>query len=294
MQLRGVMTALATPFARSGEVDMEAWVRLLQAQAAAGISSVVVAGSTGESNALSDDEYARLIETAVEHAVGMTVVAGTGVPNTAKTLRMTQLARSHGAQAALVVTPAYVRPTQAGLVAHYQAVAEEGGLPVILYNVPGRTGVDMQPETVAALCGHANIVGIKEAVDSAARMEALLKLKAPGFSVLSGDDPTVVRACLAGADGLVSVGSNVAPRSFVRLVAQATAGDNTITALDDRMRPLYAFLAAEPNPIPVKALLSKFGYGHGLRLPLTELSAAHAGALDEMVKLVETLESESR
>lgn len=292
MQLHGVITALATPFARSGEIDMPAWVRLLQSQSAAGVAGVVVAGSTGEANALSDAEYGQLIESAVEHASGMTVIAGTGLPNTAKTIHMTQLARSHGAQAALVVTPAYVRPTQAGLIAHYQAVADEGGLPVILYNVPGRTGVDMQPDTVASLTGHDNIVGIKEAVDAVSRMEALLKLKAPGFVVLSGDDPTVARACLTGADGLVSVGSNVAPRTFVRLVSQAMAGDDKVVALDARMRGLYAFLGAEPNPIPVKALLAKFGYGHGLRLPLTELSAAHAVALDEIAKLVQSLEAD--
>ena len=293
MQLRGVTTALATPFAPSGEVDHEAWVRLLQSQSAAGVAAVVVAGSTGEANALSDAEYGALIELAVTHAAGMTVIAGTGLPNTAKTIQMTRLARSHGAQAALVVTPPYVRPTQAGLVAHFRAVADEGGLPVILYNVPGRTGVDLQPETVAQLVGHPNIVGIKEAVDSESRMAALLALKSDSFVVLSGDDPTVARACLAGADGLVSVGSNIAPRSFVYMVDKAMQGDAAARTMNDRLRDVHAFLSAEPNPIPVKALLSKFGYGHGLRLPLTELSAAHTQALADVAKLVESLESDS-
>ncbi|QYR52034.1 4-hydroxy-tetrahydrodipicolinate synthase [Lysobacter soyae] len=293
MQLRGVITALATPFAATGELDMPAWERLLKSQVAAGIAGVVVAGSTGEANALSDAEYGQLIESAVTHAGSMQVIAGTGLPNTAKTIQMTRLAKSHGAQAALVVTPAYVRPTQAGLIAHYRAVADEGGLPVILYNVPGRTGTDMQPETVAELSTHANVIGVKEAVDAPARMDALLALKSPDFAVLSGDDPTVAHACQAGADGLVSVGSNIAPRTFVRLVDLAMAGNPAANDLDEQMRGLYAFLSAEPNPIPVKALLAKFGYGHGLRLPLTELSAAHSGGLDDIAKVIVALESSS-
>ena len=179
MHLSGSITALATPFTAAGELDFEAWRRLLEAQLAGGTRAVVVAGSTGEAATLSDGEYARLIEAAVAQVAGrIPVLAGTGQSGTAKTIAQTRLARDSGADLALVVTPPYVRPTQAGLVAHYLAVAEHGGLPVVLYNVPGRTGCDLLPETVAELCGHPGIVGLKEARGDEARWnpraEALL------------------------------------------------------------------------------------------------------------------------
>jgi len=293
VQLSGIVTALATPFTAEGGLDRAAWVRLLDQQLAGGIQGIVVAGSTGEANALEDDEYDAILATAASHAGGrIPVIAGTGLATTAKTIALTRRAMGQGADAALVVTPPYVRPTQAGLVAHYRAVADEGGLPVILYNVPGRTGTDMKPETVAELASHPNIIGLKEAVDAPERMQALLPLRGPGFTVLSGDDPTAARACLAGADGLISVGSNAAPRAFRALIDLARAGTSAeAEALDARMRPLFAFLAAEPNPIPVKALLSSLGYGHGLRLPLLPLSAGPRAGLDAIVDLVHTLES---
>src|SRR5690606_29776014 len=159
-----------------------------------------------------------------------------------------------GADAALVVTPPYVRPTQAGLLAHYRAVADEGGLPVVLYNVPGRTGCDMVPETTGELSLHPNIVGIKEARAEESRMEALLPYRRDGFVVLSGDDPTAARAMLAGADGVISVASNVVPATFARLAALARAGDAaSADGLDAQLYALYHFLGVEPNPIPVKA-----------------------------------------
>ena len=293
MHLSGVITALATPFTEDGSLDRAAWTRLLDQQLAGGVQGIVVAGSTGEANTLDDDEYDAILAMAASHAGGrLPVIAGTGLPGTARTIALTRRAMANGADAALVVVPAYVRPTQAGLVEHFRAVADEGGLPVILYNVPGRTGTDMKPETVAELASHPNIIGIKEAVDAPERMQALLPLRGPGFAVLSGDDPTAARACLAGADGLVSVGSNVAPHAFRALIDHARAGTAAETdALDARMRPLYAFLAAEPNPIPVKAILSALGYGHGLRLPLLSLSAGPRAGLDAIVDLVRTLES---
>ncbi len=294
MQFSGSITALATPFAASGALDLDAWSRLIAAQLDGGTSALVVAGSTGEAAALSDDEYAALLRAAVAQAGGrVPVLAGTGLSNTAKTIAQTRQARDLGADAALVVTPPYVRPTQDGLVAHYTAVADQGGLPVVLYNVPGRTGVDMQPETVARLCRHPNIVALKEARGDEARWSALYPLAGDDFALLSGDDPTFVRAVLGGAAGVISVASNVVPRTFARLCALARAGQGgAATDLDARLQDLYDFLGVEPNPIPVKALLARQGVGHGLRLPLLPLSAPHQARADALAQACRLLESE--
>lgn len=279
MNLIGSITALATPFTAAGELDLDAWERLLARQLDAGTQAVVVAGSTGEAAALYDVEYDTLLRTAVEFVGGrIPVLAGTGHSNTAKTIEQTRRAAVLGADAALVVTPPYVRPTQAGLEAHYLAIAEDGALPVVLYNVPGRTGCDMQPDTVAALASHGRIIAIKEAVAAPERMVALLALRSARFRVLSGDDPTACRAMLAGADGVISVASNVVPGAFRRLCDLARAGEgSSAEALDARMHALYEFLGVEPNPVPVKAVLKHLGIGHDLRLPLLPLSAAYAG-----------------
>ncbi|TNJ34980.1 4-hydroxy-tetrahydrodipicolinate synthase [Arenimonas terrae] len=295
MHLSGSITALATPFTAAGDLDLDAWARLIDLQLRGGTRGIVVAGSTGEAAALSDDEYLRLLRAAVAQAGDrLVVLAGTGQSNTAKTIAQTRLARDGGADAALVVTPPYVRPTQEGLVAHYTAVAEQGGLPVVLYNVPGRTGCDLQPETVARLCRHPGIVGLKEARGDEARWNALYPLAGSDFALLSGDDPTFVRALRGGASGVISVASNVVPATFRRLCDLVAAGQGeAASAQDAGLSGLYDFLGVEPNPIPVKALLARQGIGHGLRLPLTSLSAAHQGQADAMAQLCRRLEHES-
>jgi 4-hydroxy-tetrahydrodipicolinate synthase len=288
------MTALATPFSASGAVDSDAWKRLLAQQLDGGTQALIVAGSTGEAAALDDDEYAQLIRSAAERAAGrVPVIAGAGLSNTAKTVRQCRLARQAGADAVLVVTPPYVRPTQEGLRRHYLQVADEAGVPVVLYNVPGRTGCDLLPETVAQLVSHAAIVGIKEARAEPERMQALLTLRSDGFAVLSGDDPTACRALLAGADGVISVASNVVPASFRRLVdlgrEQSAAAAET---LDRELQPLYLLLGIEPNPIPVKAMLAELGLCEDvLRLPLLPLSAPHREALQQAARLARILEA---
>lgn len=294
MRLHGSITALATPFGADGEVDYGAWNRLLDRQLDGGTQALVVAGSTGEAPALEESEYVRLLASAVELVDGrVPVLAGAGLSNTARTVRLCRLAREHGADAALVVTPPYVRPTQEGLRRHYVEVAEQGGLPVVLYNVPARTGCDLLPETVAALAAHPAIVGIKEARAEPDRMQALLPLRGEAFALLSGDDPTACRALLAGADGVISVASNVAPASFRRLVDLArSAQADDARALDAELQPLYALLGVEPNPIPVKAVLAALGQCHdALRLPLLPLSQAHAEALRDGVARIRALES---
>lgn len=293
MHLHGSITALATPFDASGAIDLDAYASLISAQLEAGSAGVVVAGSTGEATALSDDEYDALLATAVEQVAGrMVVLAGTGQSNTAKTIALTRRAAALGADAALVVTPPYVRPTQDGLLAHYRAVADQGGLPVVLYNVPPRSGVDLLPETVAGLAGHPGIVAFKEAVCDPARIAALLEIRPEGFSLLSGDDPTFVAAMGKGFDGVISVASNVVPAVFARICSLMASGEHdSATALDAKLADLYRFLGVEPNPIPVKALLQRRGLGHGLRLPLLPLSSSHDGLADEMASQVDALES---
>lgn len=299
MQLSGSITALATPFTETGALDFSAWQRLLDAQLAAGTAAVVVAGSTGEAAALGDAEFTGLLQSAVRQVAGrIPVLAGTGLSNTAKTIAQTRMAADAGADAALVVTPPYVRPTQAGLVAHYRAVAEAGGLPVVLYNVPGRTGCDLEPETVAQLCQHPQIIGLKEARGDEARWSQLYPLRSSEFALLSGDDPTFVRAIHGGADGVISVASNVVPAAFARIRALLARDDApSAIALDARLQPLYGFLGVEPNPVPVKALLQRLGIGHGLRLPLLELSPAHwpeAGQWADFIRRIEAECSEGR
>lgn len=294
--LSGSITALATPFTASsdsdGELDLPAWDRLIQSQIASGTQGVVVAGSTGEASALSDDEYEILLRRAVAVVAGrIPVLAGTGLSNTAKTIELTRRAAVFGADAALVVVPPYVRPTQAGLIAHYRAVADDGALPVVLYNVPGRTSCDLLPTTVAELVAHPQIVAIKEACVEPERMTELLALRSPSFAVLSGDDPTAARAMLAGADGVISVASNVVPAAMRRLCELALAGAHAETlAYAAELQPIFDFIGVEANPIPVKAILARQGIGHGLRLPLTSLSSAHTADADAVARRIDEIE----
>jgi len=296
LRLFGSITALATPFTSAGELDLDGWKRLLQSQYAAGTQGVVVAGSTGEAAALFDVELDALLRIAVEELGGkVPVLAGTGQSNTAKTIAQTRRAAALGADAALVVTPPYVRPTQAGMVAHFRAIADDDALPVVLYNVPGRTGCDLLPDTVAELATHERIVAIKEARSEPERMQALLGLRSEGFAILSGDDPTALRAMLAGADGIISVASNIVPGTF-RLLCDLARSGNAEDAqdLDQRLRAIYDFLGIEPNPIPLKAVMARCGLGTGLRLPLTSLSEGHAELAARITSAVAAIEQSSR
>ena len=275
--LIGSICALATPF-RAEALDLAAFGRLIDYQLAAGTQGLVVAGSTGEAHALDQTEYDRLLAFAVERVAGrVPVLAGTGTANTQKTIHSTRRALKLGADAALVVVPYYVRPTQAGLIAHYTAVAEQGGLPVVLYNVPSRTACDMLPETVAQLATHERIVGIKEARNDAQRIADVIALKTPQFAVLSGDDPTCAQAMLSGADGVISVAANVAPGALRAICDAARRGDaGTARARDAELADLYAVLGLEPNPIPLKWCLQRIGIGGAdVRLPLVPLGSRH-------------------
>jgi len=279
----GSIAALITPFQDDGSIDRPSWFELLDWHQRSGTNGVVVGGTTGESVNLGSGEFEWLLSTAVDRLGGrISVLAGTGSPSTAETIERTRLAGRLGADAALVVTPAYNRPTQRGLEAHYRAVADASNIPVVLYNVPARTACDLLPETVARLAGHDSIVAIKEAVGDAERVAALLDT---GLTVLSGDDPTCCARMLEGASGVISVAANVVPEPFARLCERASAGaGDEAAAIDRTLQPLFEFLGVEPNPIPVKWLLHRMGrIGPALRLPLLALDSEFHGRADELI-----------
>ena len=279
LNLTGSICALATPFrGASDALDLDVAGRLIEYQLAAGTQALVIAGSTGEGAALEGDEFVALLECAARIvAARVPVLAGSGMQSTRKTVVQTQLAAAAGADAALVVAPAYVRPTQEGLYRHFVEVAEQGGLPVMLYNVPSRTACDLLPSTVERLYSHPNIIGIKEARAEPERMSELLRFRSSAFRVFSGDDPTCARAIRSGADGVVSVAANVAPGKMQALCISAAGKDDAASGkIDGELKSLYELLGAEPNPIPLKWCLHRLGFGaNHLRLPLLPLSAAY-------------------
>ncbi|MGH8125686.1 MAG: 4-hydroxy-tetrahydrodipicolinate synthase [Rhodanobacteraceae bacterium] len=274
MELAGSLCAIATPFDAEGALDLPAFGRLLDYQLEGGTEGIVVAGSTGEAHMLDEREFERLLAFAVEHVASrVPVIAGTGEAATSKTLAVTRRAGTLGADAALVVTPYYVRPTQQGLRRHFGEIAQHCDIPVVMYNVPSRTGCDMQPETVAALRDTAGIIGIKEAVGTPERIRAIAQLRRPGFVYLSGDDGSAVEAMLAGAGGVVSVVNNLVPKLFRAMCDAALGGDRAGARQHmARVEPLLEALGCAPNPIPVKAGLAELGLcGASLRLPLVGL-----------------------
>lgn len=294
MRLRGSICALVTPFDSRGAIDPQQIKGLVEWHLDAGTAALVIAGSTGEAALLDDGEYSELLAVAVDAAGGrVPVIAGIGSPSTHKSLGLARRASATGCAALLAVTPYYVRPTQAGLDAHYRALADDGGLPLILYNVPARTGSDLLPATVAGLASHDNIIGIKEALADHQRVLALLAFAGDRFSVFSGDDGSAVEAMLAGACGTISVAANVVPRSFAALCDLALAADGTAArALDQRLRGLYRVLGIESNPIPTKWLLHRSGrIGPQLRLPLQPLAPALRAEVESHLPLIAQLEN---
>ncbi|MGE0582406.1 MAG: 4-hydroxy-tetrahydrodipicolinate synthase [Steroidobacteraceae bacterium] len=278
----GSLVAALTPMGHDGAIDHAAWSRLVEFHAASGTRGLVVGGTTGESTALTDAELEELTCLAVQRAAGrLAIIAGAGTSSTAATVaRVTRLSQL-GVDGLLVVTPAYVRPTQEGLFRHFEAVAAASRVPVILYNVPSRTAVDLLPTTVARLAALPRIVAIKEAVDSMARVRELVQAAPPGFTVLSGDDATAREAVALGARGVVSVTANVVPRQVAEVIKAALEGDAARAAeLDARLAGLHRALFIEPNPIPAKWIARKMGLvPAGLRLPLTPLEPGHEATL---------------
>ena len=272
MPLQGTWTALYTPFRADGAIDESALTALCERQVAAGIG-LAACGTTGETPTLDPNEYDLVVRTAVRVSKGrVPVMAGTGTNSTRTTLAMTRRARELGADAALVVTPYYNKPPQVSLLAHYRAVADGGGLPVVLYNVPGRTACALTAETILALAEHPQIIGVKEASQDLDLFQALISGAPEGFAVLSGDDTWTAAVLLLGAHGVVSVAGNVVPSQVASLVEAARRGDPEETrTLLARLLPLFHALFATTNPIPVKRAASLLGHGgSAVRLPLTE------------------------
>ncbi len=278
----GSLVPIATPMRPDGSLDFAAWAKLLDFHAANGTSGVVVGGTSGESATLNDAEMLELTERACAHlGQRIPVIAGAGSSSTAATVARVQRLSQLPIAALLVVTPAYNRPPQEGLYRHYAAVAEATRVPVIAYNVPARTAVDMLPATVARLAKLSAIMGIKEAVPQIARVRELLDSCGPDFVVLSGDDATAREAMLCGARGVISVTANVAPRAMAQMAAAAVSGDRVgAEERDAPLRGLHRDLFIEANPIPTKWVLARMGLiGPGIRLPLTELASTYHAAV---------------
>jgi len=285
----GSIVAIVTPMNESGEIDYLAWERLIDWHLAEGTEGIVVAGTTGESATVSLAEACELTRRAVARVAGrIPVIAGSGTNDTANSIRRTRELAEAGADGVLVVTPYYNKPTQEGLYQHFTAIADESSVPVILYNVPGRTAVDLLPQTVVRLASHPRIVAIKEATAGLPRMLELLTGCGTELSILSGDDPTAADTLLAGVQGVISVTANVAPALVQQLVTAAVEGDSVrARALDLKLQPLHRAMFVEPNPIPAKWALSELGLiGAGIRLPLTPLSSAGQISVREAMRAV--------
>jgi 4-hydroxy-tetrahydrodipicolinate synthase len=283
----GSYVAIVTPMRADGLIDLDAWSRLIDWHLASGTNGVIVGGTTGESPTVTEAELAQLIARARQQIAGrMVLMAGAGQNGTASTVERVRAMCALGVDALLVVTPSYNKPTQEGLFRHFSAVAEASSVPVMLYNVPGRTAVDMLPATVARLAELPRIAAIKEAVGDLARIRELLAV-ASRIAIFSGDDATAREAVLAGARGVVSVTANVAPQGMSRMIAAALAGDAAGAAsIDATLADLHQDLFIESNPIPVKWALARMGYiDDGIRLPLTPLSAScHARVLAALTR----------
>jgi len=276
--IKGSIVAIVTPMFEDGSLDKDSLRKLIDWHVAEGTDALVIVGTTGESATVSPEEHCELIKLTVEHVAGrIPVIAGSGGNSTAEAIALTRHAQAVGADATLQVVPYYNRPTQEGMYRHFKAIAEAVDLPVILYNVPGRTVADMANETVVRLAAVDNIVGLKDATGNIGRGIELLRSVDPSFAVYSGDDPTAMALMFCGAAGNISVTANVAPRAMRELCEAAMAGQTArAIEINNRVLSLHARLFVEPNPVPVKWALAEMGkMPAGLRLPLAPLSAQY-------------------
>ena len=283
----GSMVALVTPMHADGSVDQVSLAKLVEFHVENGTDAIVVMGTTGESATLNEKEHCLTIKQVVDIADNrIPVIAGTGANSTSEAIELTQCAMSAGADACLLVTPYYNKPTQEGLYQHFKKVAETVAIPQILYNVPGRTAVDMLPETVVRLAGISNIVGIKEATGDLSRGQQIMAECGDKLDVYSGDDATAMELILLGARGDISVTANIAPKAMHEMCAAALAGDReTATAINERLLALHDKLFVESNPIPVKWALYEMGMiPEGIRLPLTVLNEQYHDVIRDAIK----------
>ncbi len=284
--ITGSIVALVTPMHSNGDIDWDSLDKLVDLHLAKGTDSIVAVGTTGESATLNCDEHCQVIKHIVDRVAGrMPVIAGTGANSTSEAIELTREAKNVGADACLLVTPYYNKPSQEGLFLHYKAIAEAVDIPQILYNVPGRTACDMLPETILRLSAIDNIVGVKEATGDIERARLLIEKSPEDFAIYSGDDATAVELMIAGGEGNISVTANVAPAEMSELCRLAMSGSaEEARALQARLMPLHDKLFVEANPIPVKWAMAEMGLmGLGIRLPLTVLADEfHATVRDAM------------
>jgi 4-hydroxy-tetrahydrodipicolinate synthase len=273
--IQGSIVALVTPMMEDGAVDEVSLKKLIEFHIEQGTDALVAVGTTGESATLDEDEHCAVIKFIVDCVAGrIPVIAGTGANCTREAIRLTQKAKEVGADACLLVTPYYNKPTQEGLYLHYKAIAEAVDIPQILYNVPGRTACDLLPETVGSLSKIDNIVGVKEATGKLERVKQIRDLTGDDFALYTGDDATSCEFCLLGGNGSITVTGNVAPKLVHEMLVAAMSGDrSTAEAIDAKLTGLHSNLFVQSNPIPVKWAVAEMGLmGKGIRLPLTWLT----------------------
>ena len=293
LDFTGVFPAMTTPFAADGRIDHETLAADAQRLEAAGVAGLVPAGSTGESATLTHDEHVEVVETVVEAVDDVPVIAGSGSNSTHEAVDLSRRAAGAGADALLLISPYYNRPEQAGLAEHYRAVADAVDLPQIVYNVPSRTGQNIQPETVADLAAHENIRAYKAASGDIAQISEVIEhTRDEDFAVLSGDDALTLSVCSLGGRGVISVAGNVEPERTVELVDAALEGDfGRARERHFELSPLFRHLFVETNPIPVKAAMAIRGHApETLRSPLTELSE---GPREELERILAALDGTS-
>jgi 4-hydroxy-tetrahydrodipicolinate synthase len=288
---RGSIVALVTPL-EDDKVDLKKLRDLVEFHIAEGTHAIVAAGTTGESGTLSHEEKSLVIKTVVEQTKERIPVIGAIAANATKDcIELTGAAMELGVHAALIMTPAYIRPTQEGLYQHYSQIAAAVPIPLIVYNVPTRTACDILPETLARLAHISNIIGVKEATGTMARLQQILRLTDHSIDVFSGDDETAASWMLAGAKGVISVTANVVPKRMAKMCDAAIDGDNsTCLQINEQIMPLHKLLFSETNPIPAKWALAKMGLiKDELRLPLTSLSEAYHYPLEHILRELELI-----
>ncbi|HYF60814.1 MAG TPA: 4-hydroxy-tetrahydrodipicolinate synthase [Burkholderiaceae bacterium] len=285
--IKGSIVAIVTPMHEDGSLDLDRYRALIDWHVESGTSAIVAVGTTGESPTVDVEEHATLIRVAVEHAAGrIPVIAGTGGNSTREAIDLTRHAHRAGASASLQVVPYYNKPGQEGLYRHFRAVAEAVDLPVVLYNVPGRTVADLANDTVLRLAEVPGIVGLKDATGDMPRASDLLARLPESFAVYSGNDDSALALMALGGHGVISVTANVAPREMARLCAAALGGDIVAArAIDRRLLPLHTRLFVEANPIPLKWALTRMGrIEGGIRLPMTPLDPRHAPVVEDALR----------
>jgi len=290
--IQGSIVALVTPMDENGAVDKDSLKRLVEFHIAEGTDALVAVGTTGESATLDEQEHCDVIKAVVEYVGGrIPVIAGTGANSTTEAINLTRLAKEAGADACLIVTPYYNKPTQEGLYLHYKAINDAVDIPQILYNVPGRTACDMLPETVGRLSHLKNIVGVKEATGDLSRVKKIRDLTGDDFAIYTGDDATSREFCLLGGNGTITVTGNVAPKLVHEMIMLAITGhDETSLEIDKKLAALHKNLFIQSNPIPVKWAVAEMGLmGKGIRLPLTWLTEDCFDAVRDAMRQAEVI-----